>query len=371
MSKQLNESGYILLISVLIMGAVALSIATSISLLGIGASRSSFAEQQGYQSEALGDACGEIAAANLKANSNYAGGTFTIGSGQCVISIAQPCPSSVCTVNATGTMGSVTRRTQITATTAGGGGSLILGKGSFPISPATLTYTAAGSTGGITVRDDAVTPNRPVNENFQIATSTQPIIHSTSNQVNVGDVVTLSGNSFNASSAANTLTCNCSEVPVSTYCATLTFGGVVNPNPNPNLGTTGSFSGYSYTIPAVPFGRQNLTGIDPGLIKVPPPPTCNNQRTSLSQVFFVSPKITATACSGTPKTTVISGTGFAASSTITIIWDNADTTVNATTDSSGSFSSTNFTIPLTGTHKLSARDASRNFAANLTYSCAF
>ena len=360
-----HRDGYVILVGVLVMGAVAVSVATSIILLGIGSSKSSFIQQRGYLSQSIADACAEIALQNLIDDPDYDGEVIDpFAGGSCTIDIDQPCTD--CILQVVGQVGEVIRRTKVTVTVGGGGGGGgTIGSGTFPIPPATFTYSASGSAGNytITVRDNDTPTNQAANETFIIAATDKPIISTSDNRVNVGDVVSLDGEAFTASGS---LLCTCGLL---NYCVELTF----NSQPAGQCDYTGTgFTDCSFTIPPAPYGRRNLTGTDDGTGTL----SCSGQKTSEIQVFLVEPKVTATACSGTPKQTTITGTGFAASSDIFILWENADTgsAADATTNSTGGFSAT-FTLPVTGTHKLGARDSdtpTRNYA-QITgdYTCVF
>ena len=79
------RSGFITLVSVLVVGAVGLSIAVSLLLLGLGSSRTSFALQESNEAKALANACAEEALQKLRESVYYAGNetkTFTLGSCQ-------------------------------------------------------------------------------------------------------------------------------------------------------------------------------------------------------------------------------------------------------------------------------------------------
>lgn len=390
--SNLKNDGYVILVAVLIMGAVALAAANSVLLLGLGSSRSSFAQQQGYQAQLAADACAEIGIAELDVNPDY--GTepidpFTLGVGTCSIEINQPCTTD-CIVRAKGDFGSISRKTKITAAVGagGGGGGGTVGGGKFPtLANTPFTYSVSGSSGDktITVKDNDSPVNQPANGTFQIAAVTTPIIYlkktgsmTRNNRGNVGDVVNIDGEGF----VTNAATTGCPLLV--SQCANIRWNGVnSNPLVQCDTGTTGSFTNCAYTIPAAFYGEHQVSARDQG--SALPLPSGSPARTSFNQTFFVEPKITATACTGTPKQTTITGTGFAANLDIFILWENADTgsTVDATTNNTGGFSAT-FILPVTGTHKLGARDIPTtsvpiNYAKQLndndyldmTYTCAF
>ena len=84
--NKIQISGYITLISVLIVGAVGIAIATSLLLLGLSSSRTSFTIEQSSQARALADACAEKAITSLIQDENYQGNeTINLGQGSCDI----------------------------------------------------------------------------------------------------------------------------------------------------------------------------------------------------------------------------------------------------------------------------------------------
>lgn len=85
-----KPKGYITLITTLIISAVISLIATSIILLGIGTSRSSFAIKESNQAKALANACAEEALQQIRSSDNFSGpGTLALSGGTCNYSVAQ------------------------------------------------------------------------------------------------------------------------------------------------------------------------------------------------------------------------------------------------------------------------------------------
>src|SRR3989339_3601 len=80
----MNKKGYIALITVLITGAIGVAIATSLLLLGLGSSRTSFALEQSNQAKALANACAEEALQQIRDSTPFTGnGDLAIGRGTC------------------------------------------------------------------------------------------------------------------------------------------------------------------------------------------------------------------------------------------------------------------------------------------------
>lgn len=109
-----KQSGYITLLSVLIVGAVGVAISTSLVLLGLGNSRTGFALQQMYQAKALSDACAENALLEIRNSTSFTGsGSLTLGQGICSYTVTSQGGQNR-TMTVTGVVGSVTRKAKIT-----------------------------------------------------------------------------------------------------------------------------------------------------------------------------------------------------------------------------------------------------------------
>jgi len=178
-----------------------------------------------------------------------------------------------------------------------------------------------------------VTTDAPDTSNTVYFTVTPQITLSSSSGY-VGNQVAVSGTGFNASST------------VTIYFDTASVGTAATD-------TSGSFSNATFTVPESYRGSHTVKGSDatgdsPGV------------------TFTTLSKITVTPASGAIGDIVtVSGTGFAASSTITFYLDtvtaSADTT---TTNTTGGFTNNTFTIPSAsrGSHTIKAEDASANSA---------
>jgi hypothetical protein len=82
-----NRPGAMLLITVMIMGSVALIIGISLALRGIGEMEMSFSSSQAQKVLAVADGCVEETLMRLWADSTYHGGKLTLGQGECVITV--------------------------------------------------------------------------------------------------------------------------------------------------------------------------------------------------------------------------------------------------------------------------------------------
>ncbi len=114
MQKKLQiNSGYVTLISMLVISAVGLSVAVSLVLLSAGSSRSSLALEQGNQAKALANACAEEALQQIWNSDIYVGtGNLTLGQGTCAYTVSNA--SVPKTITASGTVGVVVKKVSIT-----------------------------------------------------------------------------------------------------------------------------------------------------------------------------------------------------------------------------------------------------------------
>ena len=149
----------------------------------------------------------------------------------------------------------------------------------------------------------------------------------------VGDTVTVSGTGFTASST------------VTIYFDSTSVGTVTTTS-------TGTFSSATFTVPESYKGAHTVKGTDTG-------------GSSPDVTFTVSPKITVTPASGAVGDILtISGSGFAASSTITFYWDSNVEGSTVPANAKGSFTNSSFTVPPSsrGSHTIKALDYSGNYA---------
>jgi len=107
------DSGYIALITILIIGAVATVIATSLLLLGIGSARTSFTLGQSEKAKSLANTCSEEALLKIKRNSGYTGtSNLTLDGGNCTYTVTDLGGESR-EIQATGTVDTVVRKVKI------------------------------------------------------------------------------------------------------------------------------------------------------------------------------------------------------------------------------------------------------------------
>ncbi|MFC1598318.1 hypothetical protein ACFL2M_02175 [Patescibacteria group bacterium] len=116
--KKTPTHGYLMLVSVLVVGAVGVSIAVSLLLLGLGSTRTSFTTGQAEEANALADACAERGLNDLRADPTYTGGdTYSLGNGSCDVVDVAGSGTSNRTVQATGTIGNITRKVEVEVAT--------------------------------------------------------------------------------------------------------------------------------------------------------------------------------------------------------------------------------------------------------------
>lgn len=104
--KQLNNlppsrQGFIAFTTILIVSAVTLAIAVSVSLLGITEANTSLGFKKGQETLKIAEGCGEEALLRLRDDSSYSGGSLTVGDGSCAITISGVGSSKTIDITAT------------------------------------------------------------------------------------------------------------------------------------------------------------------------------------------------------------------------------------------------------------------------------
>jgi len=216
---------------------------------------------------------------------------------------------------------------------------------------ASLTYTvyfdgvsvATGSTGTGTFTATFAVPTRPRGGyDVTVATTSDtsntetftvtPEVTTNVSTANVGDTVTVDGTGFKASDT------------ITIYYDTTNVG-------TKTVDSYGTFDDFTFTVPASTEGTHTIKGRD----DVGDSPTVNLE---------IDPKITINPTSGAVGDTItVSGNGFDGGSTVTISFDGVSQTT-ASTDSSGTFPSTTFTVPEAsrGSHTVRGQDVGGNYA---------
>src|SRR3989338_1357885 len=108
-----RHGGYITLVSVLVVGAVGVAISTSLLLLGLGSSRTSFAVEQSRPAQALANACSEEALKQISMSAPFTGsGNVVLGKGACSYTVTiQGGHNRI--ITAVGTVGTIVRKVKI------------------------------------------------------------------------------------------------------------------------------------------------------------------------------------------------------------------------------------------------------------------
>lgn len=109
-----NSSGFVALVSVLIVTVIGAAIVVSLILLGIGSTRTSFALEQSNQAKALANACAEEALQRLAEDSSYAGElTIELGRGTCRIEEVQGAGNTEREIRVNGKVASIVKRVYV------------------------------------------------------------------------------------------------------------------------------------------------------------------------------------------------------------------------------------------------------------------
>lgn len=109
-----SQKAYIALISILIIGAVALSVAISSAILAVGQGRNGLLAQNLTEAKSLANACAEKALMDLKENENYSGNeTVNLGSGQCQINQIENLGGQARMVKVSGRVNQATKKIKI------------------------------------------------------------------------------------------------------------------------------------------------------------------------------------------------------------------------------------------------------------------
>lgn len=109
----MRQRGYITLISTLVVGAVGLSIVTTVLLLGLSSSRSSFSLQQSAQALSLANACTSEALELIRVSTPYVGtDTITFSAGNCTYTVSNT-GSETRLINSSGSVGDIIQRVSV------------------------------------------------------------------------------------------------------------------------------------------------------------------------------------------------------------------------------------------------------------------
>jgi hypothetical protein len=114
MKLKINNKGYVALVTVLIVSAVGLAIATTLLLYAIGVSKSSITYDSSDQARAYADSCAEEAIVRLKRDISYTGNeTLTFDYGSCEIRPVLGSGNTDRTVQTIGNVGNTYRKVEV------------------------------------------------------------------------------------------------------------------------------------------------------------------------------------------------------------------------------------------------------------------
>ncbi len=112
--KNKKQTGYITLLSVLIVGAVGVSITASLLLLGLGSSRTSFAKEESAYAKTLANACAEEALQQIRDNISFTGtNNIAFALGDCTYTVTNTGGESR-TIATSSTVGTIVSKLNIT-----------------------------------------------------------------------------------------------------------------------------------------------------------------------------------------------------------------------------------------------------------------
>lgn len=110
------ESGYVALLSVLIVGAAATAVALTLLVVGTDAQRSGIISQQSAQARWLANACAEEALQQIHDTTSYVGtNSLTLSTGSCNYTVTST-GSTTRTISAVASLNSVVRKVTVYVT---------------------------------------------------------------------------------------------------------------------------------------------------------------------------------------------------------------------------------------------------------------
>lgn len=114
MKKTSKNQGYVTIIAVMIVSAIAIVVAATLVLLGLSSSRTSFSFEVSHQAKGLADACAEAGLEQIRNNTAYIGtGNLTFGQGSCTYNVTSQGGENR-TITATGTVRTIVRKVKAT-----------------------------------------------------------------------------------------------------------------------------------------------------------------------------------------------------------------------------------------------------------------
>jgi uncharacterized protein (UPF0333 family) len=109
-----KKKGFVTMFSVLIFGTVALAIASSVLLLGLGASKTGFVIEESAKAKSLANLCAEASLQEIRNLTSFVGtNTISVGSNSCTYTVVDNGVENR-TINVDGVVGTVVRKILIT-----------------------------------------------------------------------------------------------------------------------------------------------------------------------------------------------------------------------------------------------------------------
>lgn len=109
-----KSEGFVALVSVIIIGAIAVAVVVSLLLFGISSVQSGEAVEQSARARYMADACAEYALEQLREDPSYAGEeNLEIGSGSCEILPTETLSDGVVVIKSMGSDGDAVRKVRV------------------------------------------------------------------------------------------------------------------------------------------------------------------------------------------------------------------------------------------------------------------
>ena len=109
-----KEHGFVALVSVLIIGAIGVTVAVALLLFSIASIQNGEMIELSAKARYLADACGEVALSRVRENPSYTGGeTVQIGETSCEINPVETVTEGVVVIQTVGSVDDVVRKVEI------------------------------------------------------------------------------------------------------------------------------------------------------------------------------------------------------------------------------------------------------------------
>lgn len=95
-----QSSGFVALLTIIVIAAMTLLVSLNASLLGLGELDLGYTSQKGGEVYAIADGCAEESLRRFRLDTSYTGGSITTKNGSCIIEIIATAPNATSTVTA-------------------------------------------------------------------------------------------------------------------------------------------------------------------------------------------------------------------------------------------------------------------------------